>query len=209
MFHCLGYTVHACVRACRVLHSSYALITFATSWRPLSGQVATGLLGGVHTLTVGGMREVKCKYEWSGHTGCCCQSWVCFVIIAAALQTLHIHTYTHTPPSLSSTYQCLFSKRKLLFTCIFFRFFAQLLSYLCVRVVSVELCTQKPHIHKYTHTCTSRRQQHKYIGSRAVSPTSSPRRLPFLVEHKQRAAGDDSDADCDDDDSNCVCVRAE
>lgn len=141
----------ACLCACvsRLL-SSYSLITFATSWRPLSGQVATGLLGGVHTLTVGGMREVKCKYEWSGHTGCYCQSWECALLLSQ-LHCIHC-TYIHTYPlSLSHTYQCIFPRRKLLFTFIFFRFFAQLLSYLCVRVVSVELCTQKPHIHKYTH----------------------------------------------------------
>lgn len=140
--------------------------------------------------------------EWS-HWLLLSKLGVCFVIIAAALHTLHIiHTYPLSL-SFSHTYQCIFPRRKLLFTFIFFRFFAQLLSYLCVQVVSVELCTQKPHIHIHT----SRRQRHKHIGSRAVSPTSSPRRLPFLVEHKQRAAGDDSDADCDD--SNCVCVRVE
>lgn len=146
----------ACLCACvSCLHSSYSLITFATSWRPLSGQVAAGLLGGVHTLTVG-EREVSGK--WSA-------SMSGVVTLAAAVKVgsvlcyyrsciAYTAHYTHVPPlslSFSHTYKCIFPRRKLLFTFIFFRFFAQLLSYLCVRVVSVELCTQKPHIHKYTH----------------------------------------------------------
>lgn len=93
---------------------------------------------------------------------------------------------------------------------IFFLLFAQLSSYLCVRVVSVELCTQRPHTytraHTFTHILSRRQRRHKHIGNRAVSSPSSlpPRRLPFFVEHKQRATGD-----VDSDDSNCMCVRAE
>lgn len=179
----------------------------------MSGQVSnftTGLMGGVHTLKVGGISEVR--YKWSGHTDFC-QSWEC----ALLLSQLHcIHTYIHAL-SISLTYkklqkyQCIFPRRKLLFTCIFFfLLFAQLSSYLCVRVVSVELCTQRPHTytraHTFTHILSRRQRRHKHIGNRAVSSPSSlpPRRLPFFVEHKQRATGD-----VDSDDSNCMCVRAE
>lgn len=168
-------------------------------------------MGGVHTLKVGGISEVR--YKWSGHTDFC-QSWEC----ALLLSQLHcIHTYIHALSiSLSHTKNCrninayFRDANCYLLVYFFFLLFAQLSSYLCVRVVSVELCTQRPHTytraHTFTHILSRRQRRHKHIGNRAVSSPSSlpPRRLPFFVEHKQRATGD-----VDSDDSNCMCVRAE
>lgn len=142
----------ACLCACvsRLL-SSYSLITFATSWRPLSGQVATGLLGGVHTLTVGGMREVKCKYEWSGHTGCCCQSWECALLLSQ-LHCIHC-TYIHTYPlSLFLTHINAYFRDANCYLLLYF--FAFLLNYCLIYAYELYLWNFVHRNHTYTSTHT-------------------------------------------------------
>lgn len=118
------------------------------------------------------------------------------------------HIYTRTPSLFFSHISMHISETQI---AIYFYIFSLFCSTIVLSMRTSCICgtlyTETTHTQVYAHT--SRRQRHKHIGSRAVSPTSSPRRLPFLVEHKQRAASDDRDADCDDDDSNCVCVRAE
>lgn len=67
---------------------------------------------------------------------------------------------------------------------IFFLLFAQLSSYLCVRVVSVELCTQRPHTytraHTFTHILSRRQRRHKHIATGRYRRRRRCRRAGFL-----------------------------